>query len=208
MENTSSILDKSISVVISCVPIAIAIVVGYYSSLLNSQSASAGSSQSRVLPRFNTTTDETEKGLTAKKMSTFYDELKKPSYAPPPIAFSIIWPILYFLLAVATFLATFWAGSCEALTLYVVLLINLVFNVAFPYAQFLKGDLAVSMIMVWGALVTATLFVFMIGLRESGGCVTMFSTLCVTPYVLWLCFASALSADIYNLNREKDGKEN
>ena len=197
----TTLVDKSISVVVSCVPIAIAIILGYYSSVLSKQSRQIDVNSS--VPRFNMSSSSKESKGTGP-MSIFYNNINKPRYAPPPIVFSIVWPILYVSLAIATFLATFWTGSCRALTIYVVLFINLIFNVAYPYAQFVKGDMAASMVVVWGALVTATLFVFAVSYNRSS-CTDMFSALFATPYVLWLCFASVLSVDIYILNPKKNG---
>lgn len=125
---------------------------------------------------------------------SFYQQLERPSWAPPGSVFSPVWTTLFVLMAVAAWLV--WrvnglAGARGALRLY---LVQLVFNVLWSWLFFgwhLGGWAFAEVILLW-VLIGATLVAFWPVSRLAG--------LLLVPYLLWVSFAVALNYSVWQLN--------
>ncbi|MFO8025255.1 TspO/MBR family protein [Thiohalophilus sp.] len=124
----------------------------------------------------------------------FYQQLERPSWAPPGSVFSPVWTTLFVLMAVAAWRVwrvNGFAGVRPALSLY---LVQLVFNVLWSWLFFgwhLGGWAFADVILLWG-LILATVIVFWRIQRLAG--------LLLMPYLLWVSFAVALNYAVWQLN--------
>lgn len=125
---------------------------------------------------------------------SFYQQLQRPSWAPPGSVFSSVWTTLFVLMAVAAWLVwrvNGFAGARIALSLY---LIQLVFNVLWSWLFFgwhLGGWAFAEVIGLW-ALILASLVFFWRVSRLAG--------LLLAPYLLWVSFATVLNYTVWQLN--------
>ncbi len=126
----------------------------------------------------------------------WYQQLKKPSWAPPSWLFGPVWTFLYVLIAVS-FGTVFYKTAMGQFPLIFALpfLLNLVFNLSFTSIQFVlkNNDLAAFDIF----LVLGTLIWAMVAIWPSLHWVTLIQI----PYLLWVSFATVLQFAITHLNR-------
>jgi tryptophan-rich sensory protein len=126
----------------------------------------------------------------------WYQTLIKPSWAPNPSVFGIVWPILYAIIAVS-FGTVFYKAATGKLSWIVALpfALNLVFNFAFTPLQFgLQNNLlaAIDIVLVLGTLIWA-----LIAIYPSLRWVAYVNI----PYLLWVSFATVLQLTITFLNK-------
>lgn len=131
-------------------------------------------------------------------MNTWYQQLIKPSWAPPSWLFGPVWSVLYVIIAV-TFGTVFYKAFTGKLAWIVALpfILNLVFNFAFTPLQFgLKSNIlaAIDILLVLGTLIWA-LYAIWHALPDSRWIVYA-----NTPYLLWVTFATVLQLTITSLN--------
>ncbi len=130
-------------------------------------------------------------------MDTFnwYQELIKPSWAPPAWIFGPVWTALYIIIAVSFGYAVylFWKGRVSFLVLLPFIL-NLIFNFAFSPIQFrLQSNLlaAIDILLVLGTLIWA-----MVAIWPHARWIALANI----PYLLWVIFATGLQFTITYLN--------
>ena len=118
---------------------------------------------------------------------TWYDSLNKSSLNPPDYLFGIVWPILYTLMAVVSFL--------HAKLIYKWYIPQLALNGAWTWIFFVcqQPDIAFINIVV---LIGLNLIILM-KLKGQG---TWLSFALYLPYLLWICFAAFLNISIAILN--------
>lgn len=124
----------------------------------------------------------------------FYAQLSTPTWAPPGWLFGPVWTTLYFLMAIAAWLVwrdRRWTGARGALTLF---LVQLAVNAAWSWVFFdsRRGQLALVVVIVLGILIVLTMIAFA-RVRRS-------AALLLLPYLLWVCFATALTAATWQRN--------
>ena len=118
---------------------------------------------------------------------TWYDSLNKSSLNPPDYLFGIVWPILYTLMAVVSFL--------HAKLIYKWYIPQLALNGAWTWIFFVcqQPDIAFINIVV---LIGLNLVILM-KLKGQGA---WLSFVLYLPYLLWICFAAFLNISIAILN--------
>ena len=132
--------------------------------------------------------------LLAGDMSAVYAALDKPSFAPPGWLFGAVWPVLYLLLGIASWLV--WrtpesAARTRALTFYAV---QLVLNLLWPPLFFRLGLLRLAFWELCALLVlTIVMTACFLSLRRIAG-------LLVVPYCVWLVYAAAINRAAAALN--------
>lgn len=131
----------------------------------------------------------------APELDPWYRDLAKPAFTPPPAAFGIVWPILYTLMAVALWLV--WrrrhAGP-NARAAFVAFAVQLVLNVAWPWAFFAAQSLAL------GLAVIVLLILALIWTIARFALISRLSAWLLAPYFAWVVFASVLNGTILVLN--------
>jgi len=131
------------------------------------------------------------------KTSTYYKELKKPSWSPPGRLFGPVWTILYIIIFVS-FGYAFYLFFKDTIPFIVLLpfMLNLVFNFAFTPIQFgLKNNwlASIDIILTVGTLIWALNSIYPYASWVS------FANI---PYVLWGMFATVLQLTITFINRK------
>ena len=118
---------------------------------------------------------------------SWYESLNKSALNPPDYLFGIVWPILYILMAVVSFL--------HAKSISKWYIPQLVLNVAWPWLFFVcqQPDIAFINIVV---LIWLNLVILM-KLKGQGAWLSFALYL---PYLLWISFASFLNISIVLLN--------
>ncbi len=122
-----------------------------------------------------------------------YEILLQPPFAPPPGIFPIIWPLLYLLMGVASWLV--WrrcpGDNQLALRLYgIQLVVNILWPIIFFNLQmrlFAFFWLCLLLVLIW------------LTIRAFGRC-SRTAALLMLPYFLWSCFALYLNLGIWLLN--------
>lgn len=132
--------------------------------------------------------------VTAPEIPTWYASLAKPSWTPPRIAFPIVWPILYFLMAIAAWRLWQAPPSFLRTTALVLFAIQLALNASWSYVFFGAHNLigGLYVIIVLALTLAATIFV--------SAFVDKLSAALLLPYIAWIAFATALNGRIWWLN--------
>lgn len=126
--------------------------------------------------------------------TSFYHEINLPSFAPKPIVFGIVWPILYILIASSIYRIIKEYGLKQNKEYNHILLTNYIFNQLYPFLFFKVNSLFLSFVDTT-ALLLSTLFLY----YETKSLDTKGSKL-LLPYLFWNIFALILSITIYFIN--------
>lgn len=131
----------------------------------------------------------------------WFEMLAKPALYPPPIAFPIVWSILYVLMGLAAALVCSAWGARGRAPAVVLFGLQLAANLAWSPVFFGEHEirLALYVIVVLDVLVLLTVLVFWR--------VRRLAAVLLLPYLAWVCFATWLNWDILHLNPEADGVE-
>lgn len=121
----------------------------------------------------------------------WYQQLNKPFFNPPNWVFGPVWTVLYGLIAFAGW--RLWshkpAGSAT-----LVWWVQLGLNFLWPWVFFSAERLGLALVVILLLLATILGLIILTWKRDRMVAVLM------TPYALWVAFASALNASIFVLN--------
>ncbi len=133
---------------------------------------------------------------TFANLQTWYAHLNKPTFTPPNWVFGPAWGILYILMIIA-----FWRvltlpsavrGKRQGIAMFLIqLALNAAWSVVFFGLHAPAGGLVIIGLMILA--IVATLFAFWRIDRPAA--------LMLLPYLAWVCFATALNAGVWLLNR-------
>ncbi len=126
----------------------------------------------------------------------WYENLIKPSFAPPSYLFGIAWSILYTIIFITFGYIVFlvYKGKFPK-TLILPLVLNLVFNLLFSPIQFgLRSNFlaAIDITLVLGTIIWLSAILY----KHS-----KILALTQVPYLVWVAFATVLQFSITWLNR-------
>ncbi|MEM1371024.1 MAG: TspO/MBR family protein [Pseudomonadota bacterium] len=121
----------------------------------------------------------------------WYDGLSKPSWTPPDWLFPVAWTVLYFMIAIAGWLA--WREQGVGL-LVGIWCVHLVLNSAWSYFMFGAQRIDLAMYDVLGML--ATMLVFMVLAWP----LSQMAVYLFVPYLAWVSFAAVLNWRVWQLN--------
>ena len=130
-----------------------------------------------------------------RKNTDVYKIVAKPPFAPPSVAFPIVWTVLYVLMAVS-FARAFHSKESKkeqdkSLALYCG---NLFMNFAWPIIFFNFRAFLPAFIWLAGLFGVVTAMTVNFGKKEK------INSYLLIPYLLWLTFAGYLNAGIVYLN--------
>ena len=118
---------------------------------------------------------------------TWYEALNKPFFNPPNYIFGIVWPILYVLMAVVSFL--------QAQNIFKLYVMQIILNGLWSWLFFVFQSTAFAFLDI--VLLIFLNILILKQLRETNAWI---SVLLYIPYVFWICFACALNLSILVLN--------
>ena len=118
---------------------------------------------------------------------TWYESLNKPFFNPPNYMFGIVWPILYVLMAVVSYL--------HAQNIFKLYLMQIMLNGLWSWLFFVFQSPAFAFLDI--VLLVFLNILILKKLRENQAWISVFL---YVPYVLWICFASVLNLSIIILN--------
>lgn len=126
------------------------------------------------------------------RKTSWYDKLKKPSFAPPPQIFGIVWPILYVFMGVAAYISL----RHEQWMYWILFILQLFSNLLFSPVNFTLKSL------LGGAVITTITLVLAVATTIQYGVIhrKLLSVILMIPYCLWLIFATVLSWNFVLLN--------
>jgi benzodiazapine receptor len=134
--------------------------------------------------------------VTRNYITTWYDQLSRPSFTPPDWTFGVVWPVLYVIMGISAFLI--WNEGFNrrqvkvALSVFALqLILNGLWSPIF-FGLHMIGPALVEIIMLWAAILL-TIFAFW-RLSKS-------AALLLLPYILWVSFAVVLNVSLFLLNR-------
>ena len=120
---------------------------------------------------------------------TYYTNLIKPIFAPPPIIFAIIWPILYLLITISIYKTL----NSSSTKYKISLIINYISNQLFSFFFFTLKSPALALIDTIIVLISSV-FLY----KETKN--TNNTSKYLIPYILWNTFATILISSIYIMN--------
>lgn len=125
----------------------------------------------------------------------WYQELLKPSWAPPSWLFGPVWSVLYLIIGI-TYGTVFYKVAKKQLPAIIALpfVLNLIFNFAFTPIQFGLRNNVLATVDILLTLITLIWVVIAIYPR------LRWVALANIPYLLWVLFASILQITITYLN--------
>jgi tryptophan-rich sensory protein len=134
-------------------------------------------------------------GLLTRPNLDWYATLQKPGFEPPNRAFTIVWPILYAMMAVSAWLAWKAPGKDEDRKLaFIWFFIQLALGVLWSYAFFWLHNpgfgLGVIMALLIAIVITIVLF----------DRLSRTAALLLVPLALWVSYATALNFAFFILN--------
>jgi len=125
-----------------------------------------------------------------------YKIMIKPKLNPPSYVFGIVWPILYLLIGISYYMALY---NKKNFKYFILPIIALIFNYTYIPLLSSENKLLLGFISIIFILVSAILVCVQFYITEKN----KLSVYLLIPYILWLCFATYLSYNIYILNKDK-----
>lgn len=131
-------------------------------------------------------------------MNQWYQQLTKPSWAPPGWIFGPVWLVLYIgiVFTYGAAVLMFAKSQISWLVLFPFLL-NIGFNLAFTPLQFKLRNNGLAFVDI--VLVLLTLIWAMIAIYPFAAWIAVLNS----PYLLWVAFATGLQLSITWMNRNK-----
>lgn len=129
----------------------------------------------------------------------WFSALVKPGLYPPPIAFPVVWSVLYLLMGLsAAMIASARGASGRGLALFF-FAVQLAINLAWSPVFFGLHEITTALyIIVALDLVMVVTFVLFWRVRHR-------AALLLVPYLAWIFFATALNWQFLQLNPQADG---
>jgi len=118
---------------------------------------------------------------------SWYESLSKPNFNPPNYLFGIVWPILYLLMSIVSFV--------NAKTIYKLYLLQLVVNGLWSWIFFAFQSIGFAFLDI-----VVLIFLNILIMKQLREMQAWLSLVLYTPYILWITFASILNLSILVLN--------
>lgn len=123
-----------------------------------------------------------------------FDELNKPTWMPPETVFTIIWVVLFFIIAYTCFRAVTESSGYYANAIYILFLLNMIFQVAWLFLFFKSQNFSGALIAMALVIITAILLFAVMWM------INPFYSFIFLAYVVWLFIALSLNVQMNNLN--------
>ena len=135
-----------------------------------------------------------ESFVTRPEIPTWYATLTKPSWTPPPLAFPIVWTILYVLMAVSFWRLWESAWSSNRTRAMIWFLVQLILNAVWSPIFFSWHGTATALVIILAlSLAIGATIVFASRVDRLAACL-------LVPYLAWVAYASTVNAGVVLLN--------
>ena len=118
---------------------------------------------------------------------SWYESLNKPSFNPPNYLFGIVWPVLYILMAIVSYL--------NAHKIFILYIIQIIMNGLWSWLFFVLQSTEFAFLNI-----VLLIFLNVLILKQIRQDKAWVSVLLYSPYLIWICFASVLNLAIIILN--------
>ena len=118
---------------------------------------------------------------------SWYESLSKPNFNPPNYLFGIVWPILYLLMSIVSFV--------NAKTIYKLYLLQLAVNGLWSWIFFAFQSIGFAFLDI-----VVLIFLNILIMKQLRETQAWLSLMLYIPYILWITFASILNLSILVLN--------
>lgn len=132
--------------------------------------------------------------FTSQSVPEWYATLNRPSFNPPDWIFGPVWTALYVLMGISLFLVWKQDVSKERNLAILIFLFQLLLNFAWSFIFFyfnMIGLALVEIILLWISI--AVMLILFYKIKPIASYINI-------PYLLWVTFASVLTASYYLLN--------
>ena len=118
---------------------------------------------------------------------SWYESLNKPSFNPPNYLFGIVWPVLYILMAIVSYL--------NAHKIFILYIMQIIMNGLWSWLFFVLQSTEFAFLNI-----VLLIFINVLILKQIRQDKAWVSVLLYSPYLIWICFASVLNLAIIILN--------
>lgn len=129
----------------------------------------------------------------------WFAQLAKPAIYPPPLAFPLVWSVLYLLMGLALAMVCAARGASGRGVAIAAFVVQLVLNLAWSPLFFGLHEMSKALYLI-AALDVAVVVTVLLFWR-----VRTAAALLLLPYLAWICFATALNWQFLALNPDADG---
>ncbi|MBM3543557.1 MAG: tryptophan-rich sensory protein [Alphaproteobacteria bacterium] len=134
-------------------------------------------------------------GMLTRPNLDWYATLNKPGFEPSNIVFTIVWPILYVMMAVSAWIAWRAPGKDEDRKLaFIWFFIQLAIGVVWSYAFFSLHSPGFGVIVMMALLIAIVITIVLFDRLSRT------AALLLVPYALWVCYATGLNFAFWLLN--------
>jgi benzodiazapine receptor len=126
---------------------------------------------------------------------SYYEQLVRPAWAPPPSVFGPVWTILYTLLGTAAWIVWTRAAGAARRRALIAFAVQLALNAAWTPVFFGLHQPGVAVAIIVGVLASVLAMVILFARARPGAAVL------VAPLAVWVAFATCLNIAIWWLNR-------
>ena len=125
-----------------------------------------------------------------------YKSLEQPSFAPPDWLFSVVWPVLYFLLGFALYRVWMYGSQGKDVKSAIFYFgAQLIFNFLWSIFYFRLGLRGIAFIDI------LLLIIFVLITTVSFFKIDKLAGYLMIPYLIWIIFAAFLNYSIWQLNK-------
>ncbi len=118
---------------------------------------------------------------------SWYESLNKPPFNPPNYLFGIVWPVLYILMAIVSYL--------NAHKIFILYIMQIIMNGLWSWLFFVLQSTEFAFLNI-----VLLIFLNVLILKQIRQDKAWVSVLLYSPYLIWICFASILNLAIIILN--------
>ena len=118
---------------------------------------------------------------------SWYESLNKPSFNPPNYLFGIVWPVLYILMAIVSYL--------NAHKIFILYIMQIIMNGLLSWLFIVLQSTEFAFLNI-----VLLIFLNVLILKQIRQDKAWVSVLLYSPYLIWICFASVLNLSIIILN--------
>ena len=117
---------------------------------------------------------------------SWYESLNKPSFNPPNYLFGIVWPVLYILMAIVSYL--------NAHKIFILYIIQIIMNGLWSWLFFVLQSTEFAFLNI-----VLLIFLNVLILKQIRQDKAWVSVLLYSPYLIWICFASVLNLSLIHI---------